>query len=219
MTFLEIKENSLIDASKTMYPSNLYGHTRGTLALKNETSTYFGFVNDGRFTLKGDHGLEQPLIKGMYFSMTGPAEFTGNGQAVVIERFGYRGLNQIGGPVEDRGRLCYIDNCSTSILVSPPRLGDPVFNLLVFPPGTNQTMHIHPTVRLGIVYEGHGECVTPNADPLPLKPGMAFYLHEEKAHCFRSFDKTMKIIAFHPDSDVGPTDSSHPMLSRTYTKF
>jgi len=219
MQFSEVKNNCILDASKTMYPSILSGITQGTLSLKNETSTYYGFVNHGNFTIKMKSSPAQNLVKGMYFSVTGSAEFSGDGQAIVIERVGYRGMNQFGGPVEDKGRLCYIDNCSTSIIIPPARLGDPVFNLLVFPPNTNQTMHIHPTVRLGIVYEGHGECVMPNRDPLPLKPGMAFYLYEEAAHCFRSFGETMKIIAFHPDSDVGPTDETHPMLSRTYTKF
>jgi hypothetical protein len=26
----------------------------------------------------------------------------------------------------------------------------------------------------------------------------------------------MDVIAFHPDSDWGPTDEKHPMLNRTY---
>ena len=26
----------------------------------------------------------------------------------------------------------------------------------------------------------------------------------------------MDVVAFHPDSDWGPTDAAHPMLNRTY---
>lgn len=219
MTFIEVNKNCELNAADTMYPAILKGLVKGTLELPNPTSTYFGFINSGEFYLKKEGTPQQTLIKGMYFSITGTASFSGEGQAIVVERLGYRGMSQFGGPVENTGRLCYIDNCSTSIIISPPRMGDPVFNLLVFPPGTQQTMHIHPTVRLGIVYEGQGECVLPNATKLPLKPGIAFYLHEGMPHCFNSFSESLKIIAFHPDSDVGPTDSSHPMLSRTYTEF
>ena len=35
------------------------------------------------------------------------------------------------------------------------------------------------------------------------------------AHCFRTEDSGMCVIAYHPDSDFGPTDDEHPMINRT----
>lgn len=219
MIFKPIRDNCVLDATSSMYPCQLNGFTKLDREFAVPTSTYFGFVVSGQYQFSRQGRSQVSLEKGMYFSSVGAFHLQGDGEIVVIEKMGYRGLQQFGGPVEDTGRLCYIDNCSTTMIVPPPRLGDPVFNLLVFPPQIRQTMHIHPTVRLGVVFEGEGECVTPGAAPLPLKPGMAFYLAEGAAHCFNSFDGKLKIVAFHPDSDVGPTDGNHPMLSRTYTKF
>lgn len=219
MIFKAIKNGCVLDASGTMYPSVLKGYEQANETFVASTSTYFGFVVSGEYQLLRTQKPFAVVSKGMYFSTTGPFDLKGSGEIIVVEKLGYRGLQQFGGPVEDSGRLCYIDNCSTTIILPPPRMGDPVFNLLVFPPNVRQTMHIHPTVRLGVVYEGEGECITPHQPPLPLTPGMAFYLAEGAAHCFNSFDKKLKIIAFHPESDTGPTDGSHPMLNRTYTKY
>lgn len=218
MIFKMVKDGCLLDASATMYPSVLKGFAKGEESFPLPTSTYFGFVLNGKYELHRNGSHFATLQQGMYFSAPGPFTLKGTGEIIVIERLGYRGLIQFGGPVEDVGRLCYIDNSNTTIILPPPRMGDPVFNLLVFPPKVIQTPHIHPTVRLGVVYEGEGECVTPH-QKLPLKPGIAFYLPEGAVHSFNSFDNKLKIIAFHPESDTGPTDDSHPMLNRTFTKF
>lgn len=218
MMYKMVKEGCVLDASATMYPSVLKGFGRCDENFALPTSTYFGFVLNGKYELQRQGQHYMTLQGGMYFSAPGPLHIKGDGEIIVIERVGYRGLLHVGGPVEDSGRLCYIDNSNTTIIIPPPRMGDPVFNLLVFPPKVIQTPHIHPTIRLGVVFEGEGECVMPN-QKLPLKPGMAFYLPEGLVHSFNSFDGKLKIIAFHPDSDTGPTDDSHPMLNRTFTKF
>ncbi len=219
MIFKSVKDGCLLDASNSMYPSVLRGFDHGEESFSLPTSTYFGFVVNGNYELHRQNQHFATLQTGMYFSATGPFTLKGKGEMIVIERLGYRGLMQFGGPVEEVGRLCYIDNSNTTMILPPPRMGDPVFNLLVFPPKVIQTPHIHPTVRLGVVYEGEGECILPNQKPLALKPGIAFLLAEGAVHSFNSFDKKLKIIAFHPDSDTGPTDASHPMLNRTYTKI
>ena len=46
----------------------------------------------------------------------------GNSSFVTFTRLGYLGQFVIGGPVENSGRLCYIDGCSDSLLIYPPRL-------------------------------------------------------------------------------------------------
>lgn len=127
----------------------------------------------------------------------------------------------IGGPVENKGRLKYIDGCTDSLLISPIKLGDPCLNLLYFPPNIDQTQHTHPSDRIGLVYSGKGECVaaTQDGEPekvIPLTPGMIFRIHAEGAHKFRTSEHSdMTVIAYHPDSDFGPEDESHPMINRT----
>lgn len=155
------------------------------------------------------------LCAGMYFALPGPVALSGR-HAVVINRRGYVGLPAFGGPIEERGRLLYIDGCSDSLLIGPPKKGDPCLNHLHFPPGISQTMHTHPTARVGMVARGSGKCVTPTGE-LALEAGMCWYLEAGDPHCFHTAPgETMDVIAWHPDTDVGPTDESHPMVNRTY---
>lgn len=219
MKFERFSKNLVMDASLTMYPTILTTHAEGETSYPDAASSYYGIV------LKGEVGLKRQglpivnLAEGMYFSATGSFQLAGSAEVVVMRRIGYRSLFTVGGPAENRGRLVYIDNCSSSILIPPARMGEPVFNLLVFPPGVEQTMHIHPTIRMGVVLAGSGQCITPKNPPMPLEKGMVFHLAECSAHCFYSGKEGMSIIAYHPDSDSGPTDTNHPMLNRTYTKF
>ena len=41
-------------------------------------------------------------------------------------------------------------------------------------------------------------------------------LVEQELHSFKTSDNYMDIIAFHPDSDTGPTDGNHSMINRTF---
>lgn len=135
-------------------------------------------------------------------------------------RLGYRG-QQIQGKIEDKGRLCYIDGCSDTLLVYPPRMGDPSLNMLYFPPGINQTFHTHPSIRIGCVVDGYGvSCLgTPgNEKEVPLNEGDLFMIEEQELHRFRTENRSMRVIPYHPDGDWGPTDHDHTMLNRTYLK-
>ncbi|MEM9103425.1 MAG: AraC family ligand binding domain-containing protein, partial [Pseudomonadota bacterium] len=49
-----------------------------------------------------------------------------------------------------------------------------------------------------------------------MQPGTVFILPENKLHSFHAIDNYLKIIIYHPDSDVGPTDDSHTMLNNTF---
>jgi hypothetical protein len=51
-----------------------------------------------------------------------------------------------------------------------------------------------------------------------LKPGVAFVIEPNLLHSFESGPDGLNVIAYHPDSEGGPTDESHPMLNRTYLK-
>lgn len=155
------------------------------------------------------------LRPGIYASVPGECEILGRGRGIVVTRTDYDGFFQIGGPVEETGRLKYIDGCTDSLLIPPVKLGDPCLNLLCFPPGIDQTMHTHPSARAGLIYSGEGECITPEG-VIPLTPGMIFNIPPEGKHKFRTRYQPMRVIAFHPNSDYGPTDECHPMKSMTF---
>lgn len=211
----KLKHGVMFDATEGMYPSLLTGYTENELISVGRTSsTTYGFVSNGAISLN-NNGESWDISKNYFFSFKGEAEIKGEGKAVFFERLGYNGNFNLGGPIENSGRLSYIDGCSDSLLVYPARLGDPCLNLLTFPKNIQQTMHIHPSIRLGIVVEGNGLCHTPEKT-IPLTEGSVFCLDEMTQHCFETIDDTMKIVAYHPDSDWGPSDENHPMLNRTY---
>lgn len=217
--------NSVLDASATMYPSRMTA-VAGNVDLGNPTSSYYGYVVEGTAHLHA-RGLDITASVGAYFSMPGATKLRADGITVVIERFGYRCLPLVGS-IEEQGRLAYIDGCSDTILVAPARLGDPVLNLLHFPSGVRQTVHSHPSIRLGVVARGEGFAFGPKSGSgsgggewrIALKPGGMFLLPAHQAHAFSTAESgsSLDIIAYHPDSDWGPTDGIHPMLNRTYIR-
>ena len=180
----------------------------------------YGFVAKGRVFVNAINGAGiQTIRAGHFFVTSGGANImfpSDEPFAVVVNQaIGYRGLNISGGPIERLGRLQYIDRCSDTCLIPPMLLGDPCFNHLHFPKGIDQTMHTHPSLRSGIIARGRGVCVTPNGEYL-LVPGHIFSIPKDAHHKFRTEDETMDVIAFHPDSDWGPTHETHPMINRTW---
>jgi quercetin dioxygenase-like cupin family protein len=118
------------------------------------------------------------------------------------------------------GQLSYIDGCSNSNLIDPPRNGDPCINYLYFPPGIDQSWHTHPSVRIGYVLSGKGQaCVMTHGEEtvLQLTPGKMFILHRHCLHRFKTDTvEHMSLMVYHPDSEDGPKDESNPMKTRTY---
>jgi len=156
---------------------------------------------------------EFKLLPGMYFAVVGPCVFT-TAAGVMIERRGYIGLNSIGGPVENKGRLAYIDGCTDTVIIGPPVKGDPCFNLLHFPANTNQTMHTHPSLRCGITIAGRGVARFPDGE-VELLPGDCWFLETGGQHAFYTTDSELLVSAWHPDTDTGPHRDDHPMLNKT----
>ncbi len=163
------------------------------------------------------------LSKGQYFSFfisSQSPSFSVGDKLFLVCRLGYKCQDTMGW-VEEQGRLSYIDGCSDSLLVYPPRMGDPSLNLLYFPAGITQTPHLHPSIRLGCVISGHGKSdvwVKGQQNSVDLEPGKSFCLEENELHRFTTSDSHMTVIAWHPDGDWGPTDHNHTMLNRTYLK-
>lgn len=176
-----------------------------------EGGTVFGCVDrDTRVAMDGDVFV---LRAGSWFVAPDGAEVReGRGLAVVVP--GYRGLRQLGGPLEARGRLRYIDGCTDTVLVSPPRRGEACLNHLHIPAGTRQTSHTHPSVRVGLIARGAGVCVTDGARHA-LEAGLGWVIPTGVRHAFHTDARALDVMAWHPDSDTGPVDDDHPMINRT----
>lgn len=227
-TAFEWLNGLLFDYSKNQFPTKLHALVGENIFVFEEGRTYFLFQHESFAFINGHF----PLPKHHFASATHKDRFIQgdkNAHTLIVERIGFDGVFGIGGPIEPTGRLKYIDGCTDSLLIPPVKYGDACFNHLHFPANVNQTMHTHPSIRVGLVTRGDGECVTPFGN-IPLFPGQIFIIHPETgkvavgvdgelhlhgSHCFRTFDGTMDVIAFHPDSDFGPKDEEHPMINRT----
>jgi hypothetical protein len=219
----------LYDGSETKYPYKLHSLKGCGWFDLDLGSTYYIYIYSGSVWVNSI-----PLTEKMYGQLTylnakfisSESEST---EVIIIERVGEIAPFLVGGPIENEGRLKYIDGCTDSLLLPPTKYGMSCLNHLHFPSNINQTPHTHPSVRVGIVAKGHGECVTPFGN-IPLVPGQLFlilpedgessegldgHIHKNGTHCFRTFDEEMDVIAFHPDSDFGPKDEEHPMINMT----
>jgi quercetin dioxygenase-like cupin family protein len=209
------------------FPSYLSAWDDATFRTDDDAATNYGYVHSGYPVLvlensDGTHHEQRTfnLYPGMYFSVPGRFKLIGSrSQGIVVSREDHKGFFQIGGSVEYEGRLKYIDGCTDSLLMAPIRLGDPCVNLLYFPAGIDQTAHDHPSDRIGMILSGRGQCHYWNGsheEVIDLVPGMLFCIHAGGLHKFSTlYGEDMRVLAYHPDSDFGPTDENHPMINRT----
>jgi quercetin dioxygenase-like cupin family protein len=211
---LDIKHGPLLDLSGDAHPTKVAGWRDGWLGLEGG-ATHYGMVVEGPSTLQAEAG-NFVMRAGMFWVVPGQGIVRG-GAGLVVSRLGYRGLFQLGGPVEAAGRLRYIDGCSDTLLVCPPALGEPCLNHLHMPPGTDQTAHTHPSERIGVIVRGTGECRTPGGT-FALRPGMGWRIPTGCLHSFFTRGEALDVLAWHPDSDFGPTHDHHPMVNRTYVQ-
>lgn len=211
---LPIRPDLLLELQEPQGLVRVSGWARGDLYLSG-SATHWGLAVAGRTRLQlpGREPLE--LQAGMFFVHPGEGRITApEGTGLVISLVGYRGLPVVGGPLEDTGRLRYINGCSDTLLVSPPRLGEPCLNHLHIPAGVDQSAHTHPSARIGVIARGRGECRTPHGT-FPLEAGMGWYIPTGCLHSFHTLEEALDVLAWHPDSDFGPTDENHPMVNRT----
>jgi len=193
------------------FPTSLAAWDQGELKL-SESGTHFGFVFKGESFLEASAG-NFTLKSGMFFCVPGELQISG-GEGIIVTRIGYHGMFSLGGAIEPVGRLRYIDGCRDTLLIPPLLKGDPCLNALYFPKSITQTPHTHPSVRVGVVAKGRGECLTP-AGVFPLHAGVVFIIPPDSRHSFNTYDDEMVVIAYHPDSDFGATHEEHPMINRT----
>ena len=239
--YFESKNVGLLfdDSNHKEYPIRYYNVVNGQGIVTKRHCSYYGFVYDGQAFLTLN-SLNHDICTNMYFSFAGEGIIEGRGKIIIIEvvhskgiypKNNYSAMTMFGGPLEDEGRLKYIDGCTDSLLIPPVKFGDPCFNHLHFPANIDQTQHTHPSNRIGMVTKGNGECITPFGN-LPLFKGMIFIIKEwdgvsfakgedgktypTGTHAFKTFEKEgMDVVAFHPDNDFGATDEIHPMINRT----
>ena len=178
-------------------------------------ATHFGFCLGGRLRLSVAGSCFE-ITEGMYFSCpgSGQVESLEGGEGFVVSALEYEGFFQLGGPVEEKGRLRYIDGCTDSLLLSPVVKGDPCLNLLHIPSATEQTQHTHPSFRIGVILSGTGQCVTPEGR-IALYPGLLFHIPADGLHSFHTEGEALRVLAYHPESDFGPTHENHPMVNKT----
>jgi quercetin dioxygenase-like cupin family protein len=142
----------------------------------------------------------------------------GPGTAVVIE---YLGLHLLESryyvqDVLDMGNLSYMDGGTNTTAVNPGRLGDPVINYVHFPAGMYQTLHTHPSHRVGMVLKGIGKIELDNGE-FSLKQGDVFFMQRNVLHNFMCpYGEDVVLFVFAPDSGTGPTDEVNPLKIRTY---
>lgn len=210
--FADLQHCELLDLSGGPHPTTVSAWSESGLDLR-VGATHFGFIYRGPARMRHASG-EFTLSKDMYFAAPDACRIEGGGQGIVISRVGYQGFFQIGGPIEARGRLHYINGCTDSLLIPPVLKGDACLNLLHVPPRTDQTAHTHPSIRIGLVAVGEGYCETPRGASL-LLPGTVFIIPAGELHSFHTTDSGLTIIDYDPDSDFGPTHEEHPMLNRT----
>lgn len=182
-----------------------------------EGRSVYGYVDRGTAQLLILHTNRSfTLQAGMYFSCSDYHVNILGGSGVLFLVPSQRALFAIGGPVEDgNGRLPYIDGCTDTLLLAPAVIGAPCLNHLHFPAGVVQTPHTHPSGRSGVVIRGQGTCVCGDIRH-PLEPGTAFVIPTNVVHAFETtHGQELDVIAFHPDSDFGPSADNHPMINRT----
>lgn len=207
-----------LEAALTWRSEGAHVHAwRDTSLALDAECTHYLFAAEGLTTLTvGERTFT--LYPNMFASVPGEcaiASASAQGAGMVVSHRNYQGVFQMGGPIEARGRLRYIDGCTDSLLLPPPVLGDPCFNHLHIPAGTAQSEHTHPSVRIGMIVRGQGLCITGEVRTV-LHAGLVFILPPGLAHSFHTQASSLDVVVYHPESDMGPTDLDHPMLNRTY---
>jgi mannose-6-phosphate isomerase-like protein (cupin superfamily) len=215
MQVLSLSQAAVRDYSDDVHPTRITVST-GAAAVFASNATHFMCVQQGEFVV-GLDGNTYPLRAGCFGAFPGPVRLQGEGKVLVLSAARYRGPLLLGGPVEQDGRLRYIDGCTSSLLISPAVRGEPCLNFLHLPRNTSQTMHTHPSLRAGLILSGNGRCETHHG-MLDFSAGTAFVIPPGVAHSFQSQDQNMRIVIYHPDSDSGPAHEDHTMLNRTFVK-
>ncbi|WP_157650434.1 cupin domain-containing protein [Burkholderia ubonensis] len=213
MLVFPLDEAAMLDYTQLETPTKV-AVSPGGMQQFDPDSTHFIVIQSGELEVL-HKGSIYHLRSGQFGCFPGALMLTGDAQAILVTSLGYEGSTLVGGPVEALGRLRYIDGCTSSVLLAPPVRGEPCLNFLYLPRNTSQTLHTHPTIRVGLILSGDGQCETHHG-LLEFRAGMAFVIPPGVVHSFQGRGESMRIAIYHPDSDSGPTHTDHTMLNRTY---
>jgi quercetin dioxygenase-like cupin family protein len=186
--------------------SRAFDATDGTYYIMLENSSYY--ADNVKF-----ENVNAAFVVNNHFTIK-----CGSGTAAVIW---YRGLHLLESryyvqDVLDMGNLSYMDGGTNTTAVNPGRLGDPVINYVHFPAGMTQTLHTHPSHRVGMVLRGRG-LVELDDSEFPLQQGDVFFMQRNVLHNFKCpYNEDVVLFVFAPDSGTGPTDEVNPLKIRTY---
>lgn len=203
MKIISNNNSGIICRKDTIFSSTLF--VRPNAIDIPDNSTGYGIVLNGNSIIDG---IQIPAG----YAFCAKTKIIG-GSFIVVVRYGVTGQTVIGVEVESGGRLKYIDGCTDTVLIYPPKLGYPSLNSLHFPPNTDQTFHTHDSIRMGVILSGSGVASTEQGE-IELNVGDAWCIEENERHRFKSTNG-MTVIAFHPDGDWGPSDHTHPMINKT----
>lgn len=118
---------------------------------------------------------------------------------------------------DGEGNLSYMDGGTNTTAVNPGRLGLPVINYVHFPAGMEQTLHTHPSQRIGLVLWGKGLVELDHGIKFAIKAGDCWVMERNVLHNFMcNQGEDVTLFVFSPDSATGPTDEVNPLKVRTY---
>lgn len=204
---LSIRDRWMLNVTKIEPNESQNFETNGTAYVLLRNATYI--TNSIKLTKK-------------YASINTSTNFTvecgHDGSAVVIQ---YPGLHLLESRYYvqdelDMGNLSYMDGGTNTTATNPGRLGDPVVNYVHFPPNMYQTLHTHPSHRIGLILKGNGKIELDNDEYFAVNEGEAFYMRRNCLHNFITEDEPVILFVFAPDSGTGPTDEINPLKIRTY---
>ncbi len=207
-------QQNTIDLSQDSFPA-IVSIWQGNSIEFPAGGTTFGYIYQGTSLLfRQTDGESYPVHSGMYFCLPGGGKLEGDSSGIAIAFLNYQGIFSLGGPIEPTGRLAYINGGTNSLLIAPVRGGDPCLNVLYFPSGIDQTLHSHPSYRIGMVVMGRGKLDNLQT-VLALEPGTIFQIPADSLHKFQTIESNLIVVVFHPDSDTGLAHWDNPMLKRT----
>ncbi len=215
LTHYSLQQAISDDLSQDVFPARVSTWHERALDLP-DSGTHFGFVAQGRASLwRQEYSTEYGLVAGMYFCLPRGGYLDGTqSTGIVITCLNYRGMFSLGGPIESRGRLAYIDGGMSTVLIPPMQRGEPCLNAMYFPSGVEQTLHSHPSYRVGLAIAGTCEIITPTTI-IDIEPNTVFVIPAHSLHRFRTYDQNLTIVVFHPSSSIGLTHQQNPMLEQT----
>ena len=133
-----------------------------------------------------------------------------------------RGYSPPNADVSLRGvtNLPYVNGCSTKQLFPPIRTGDPTFQYLRIPPyASEQAHHIHSTVRVVYILDGHGYSIV-GMDKAnvteELYAGKTIVLDPMCPHHFETDSEHLICLPVHIFSSSGAGEYNHPMFNGTF---